>query len=150
MNKFTIPGKKQEVKGAVNTPINSGLRLVVMNCGVDGKLETDLQKLLVKSWPMVRTGYKGWFASQNNFKLGNIYDILTNSETRVVCMLVEGKDGKKDPEAVQKSVKLLLELAKKEKASVHISRVLLKEMVGMEEMLEKEFIPTGVSIYFYN
>jgi hypothetical protein len=150
MNKFTIQGKMKQVNATILAPENSGLRFVLNACGQSGKFESKLDNLLTKRWVKVREDYKGWYATQHNFKLGWLNNTAVASDTWVINMLVEDKDGKVDEKALQLAVKKLAELAKYEKASVHVSTILTAEIPALQPMLVKGLIEEGVNVYFYN
>lgn len=150
MNKFSTPGKVRQVNASILAPENAGLRLVLNACGVNGKFESKLDAILTKRWSKVREDYKGWYATQHNFKLGLLNQTAVSSDTWVVSMLVQDKDGKLDPKALQVAVKKLADLAKYEHASVHVSTLTTSDLPELQPLLVTHLVEEGVNVYFYN
>lgn len=149
MNKFITPGKMKQVNATIIAPENAGLRFVLNACGVSGKFESKLGTLLNKRWSKVREDYKGWHATQHNFKLGLLNTTAVSSDTWVVNMLVEDKDGNLDQAALQLAVKKVADLAKYEHASVHVSNILTTEVPELQPLLAKNLAEEGINVYFY-
>jgi len=150
MNKFITPGKAKQVNATILAPENAGLRLVLNAVGQHGKFESKLDGVLTKKWSKVREDYKGWYATQHNFKLGWLNNTAVSSDTWVVNMLVEDKDGKLDATALQLAVKKVAELAKYEHGSVHVSTILTAAIPALQPLLVTHCIETGINVYFYN
>lgn len=150
MNKFIVQGKVKQLDATILSPQNSGLRFILNACGQSGKFDSKLGSALTKRWSKVREDYKGWHATQHNFKMGWLNNTAVSSDTWVVNMLVEGKDGKLDLDALRLAVKKLTDLAKYEHASLHISSMLLEDVPELNSMLVKSFAEEGINVYIYN
>lgn len=149
MNKFTIPGKVKQINATILAPENAGLRLVLNTCAQNGKFDSQLDSILSKKWTKVREDYKGWYATQHNFKMGWLNNTAVASDTWVVNMLVEDKEGKLDDKALQLAVKKVAELAKYERASVHVSNLLTSNMPNLQQLLVTHLVEEGINVYFY-
>jgi hypothetical protein len=150
MNKFTPQGKVKVVQSSVLNPENAGLRLIVNLCSKDGKFENKLDKLLTSKWNRVREEYKGWYASQHNFKTGELMHMAVSSEIWVVSLLVREADGKIDDKTAAKAVSKLAALAKYENASVHCSNILVEEYPQLKDLLVSSVAQNGTHTYFYD
>jgi hypothetical protein len=150
MNKFISPGKVKQVNATILAPELAGLRLVLNACGQNGKFESQLATVLTKKWAKVREDYKGWYASQHNFKMGAINTTAVSSDTWVVNLLVEDKEGKVDPVVLETAVKKVADLAHYEHASVHISNLLVNQLPTIQPLLTKYLVETGTNVFFYN
>jgi|SRR5277367_5377024 len=150
MNKFTTQGKLRQINATILAPENAGLRLVLNAVGQHGKFESKLDSVLTKKWSKVREDYKGWYATQHNFKMGWLNQTAVASDTWVVNMLVEDKEGKLNATALQLAVKKVAELAKYEGASVHVSNLMAAEMPELQPLLVTQLIEQGINVYFYN
>jgi hypothetical protein len=150
MNKFTTPGRVKEVNASVLSPQNAGLRLIVNAVGQDGKFESKLDLLLTKQYPKIRLDQREWYATQLNFKPGQLNTTALASDCWSVSMLVKDKAGKVDPKSLQLGVKKLAELAKYENASVHVSNILVEEMPELKTLVLEQIAANGTNVYFYN
>jgi hypothetical protein len=149
MNKFTQPGKMKQVNATILAPELAGLRLILNVCGQNGKFDSKLDNLLAKRWTKTRESYKEWYATQHNFKLGMLNTTAVGSDTWVVNMLVKDKDDKIDPTALKTAVKKLGELCKYEKASAHISSLVIEEVPELKELLVKGLVEEGINVFTY-
>lgn len=150
MKKFITPGKFKQINATILAPENAGLRLILNVVGQNGKFESKLDGILSKKWVKVREDYKGWFATQHNFKMGWLNNTAVGSDTWVVNMLVEDKEGKVDTKALQVAVKKVADMAKYERASVHVSAITVSEIPELQQLLTSHLIEEGVNVYFYN
>lgn len=150
MNKFIQKGKTKIVNASIVSPENAGLRFILNLVGQDGKFNSPLSLILAKRWSKVKEDNSYWFATQLNFKLGQLNDTATASDTWVVSALVFDKNGKLDSKALEVAVKKLGEKAKFENASLHVSTLLTSTTPELENLLLKYCIEQGVGTYFYN
>lgn len=150
MNKFMTPGKIKQVNATILAPENAGLRLILNACGQQGKFDSSLDNVLTKKWAKVKQDYKEWYATQHNFKLGWLNQTAVASDTWVVNMLVKDKDGNVNEAALNLAMKKLVELAKYEHASLHVSSLLLTELPDLLPLLTSQLAGNGVNVYCYN
>jgi hypothetical protein len=150
MNKFITQGKAKQVNATILAPENAGLRMILNVCALDGKFESKLDGVLTKKWSKVREDYKGWHATQHDFKPGSLNTTAVASDIWVINMLAKDKDGKLDQTALQTGVKKLGAMAKYERGSVHVSTFLTAEVPALQDLLVKHLIEEGVNVYFYN
>lgn len=149
MNKFNVQGKAKQVSASVLNPLNAGLRFIINVCAQSGKYDSPLDTLLSKRWVKVREDYKGWYATQHNFKPGLLNTTAVSSDTWVVNMLVKDKDNNVSDVALKTAAKKLSDLSKYEHASVHVSNLLVKEMPELMDLLKTHLLDEGVNVYFY-
>jgi hypothetical protein len=148
--RFIAQGKTKVVNASILSPENAGLRFIINVVGQDGKFTSPLSLILAKRWSKVKEDNSYWFATQMNFKLGALNETATASDTWVISMLVQDKNGKVDSKALQTAVKKLGEKARYEKASVHVSTLLTSTIPELEGLLVTNLIEQGTSVYFYN
>jgi len=154
-NTFVKHGMTKMVAGSVVHPELSGLRLVLafaQEYASDKKPTFDqypLYDVLDKKWNVAKREIKAWFAERSGFKLGNLKNTIVQSDIQLVHALVYDKDGNLDTKALTTAVKKLVEMAKYERASVHVSTLLTEAVPQLTEMLQKQAIEQGVSVYYY-
>jgi len=148
-NKFVTQGKTKLVTGTILTPELGNLRLVLVPCSEKGDAKSDLYDLLNRKWKQARAELKGWYSNHINFKLGNIQSTAVQSDTWVVHCLCEDKEGKVDSKALVACVKKLADLAKFERASIHVSALMVKAIPSLPNLLTTECINKGTTVYYY-
>ncbi len=150
VKKFQTLGKTKLVKGTILSPEPAGLRFVLSVNNMVGKAETKLHSVFDKKWKKVREETRGWYANKTGaYKLGAINTTAVQSDTWVIHMLCQDKDLNLDDKAVEECLKKVCDLAKYEKATVHISS-LLKEMIpSLNDLLNKYLVEKGISVYTY-
>jgi hypothetical protein len=151
MNKFAPKGRVKQVSGTILAPENAGLRFVLNLCGQDGKYEAPLDKLLSSRWAQVKTNYKEWYATQKDFKLGmvNSNTCAVASDTVIVSALVKDKNNVVNSVALETAMKKVGAMANYERASVHISTMLVESAPQLTELATKYLIEQGINCYFY-
>ena len=148
-SKFTAQGRTKLVSGSILRPELAGLRLIVVPCSETGKPDTQLHKLLDRKWQTVVRDLKGWFAHHIDFKLGSISTSAVQSDTWVCHALCFDKDGSLNEAAVESCVKKIAALALAEKASVHMSVLVLDAIPSMKDLVAPQLLDKGVHTYFY-
>lgn len=148
-NKFVTHGKTKVINGSILSPELGSLRLVLAPCSEDGKPASELHKLLGKKWKSVAVDLKGWYSEHIGFKLGATKNTAVQSDTWVIHCLCYDKDNKLDEKALAACVKKLEDMAKYEKASVHVSTLTAASMPGLADMLSKQLVEKGISVYYY-
>jgi hypothetical protein len=149
VNKFQQPGKFKVVKGTILAPENAGLRFVLTVVSMAGKPEGAYFNLLHKKWPKVREELKGWFAAKGDYKMANVKELAVQSDVWVLNMLCVNDQGVLDEKALSTCLEKVCARAKYEKATVHVSNVLLNSVDGLEEALKKNLVNQGVSVNSY-
>jgi len=149
-NKFLVQGKFKEVTGSILAPQHAGLRLVLSTNNMSGKPENPVLPIFDKKWRKVREDSKGWFASRTNYKLGCVNTTAVQSDTWVIHLLCQDEDKNTDTKALEDCLKKVTDMAKYEKASVHISKLLLDDVPEMKQALVKQLVSQGVNVYVYN
>ena len=149
MNKFIQKGKTKVVEGTILAPENAGLRFVVNFVGLDGKFEAPVDLILSKKYANVKSSYKEWYATRLGFVLGEVRDVAINSDTWVKSLLVRDGKGNVDEKALGAAVKKLAAQAKYERASVHVSTLLLTEAPSLSKLLKDNLVDEGVTVFFY-
>ena len=149
MNRFSPKGRVKNVNASVLTPENAGLRIILNFCSLNAKFDDKLDKLLTKRWAKAREEVRGWFSSQRDFKLGQISNCAVGSDTWIVEALVKDKENKLDKVALEAAIKKTGQFCKAEKASLHVSNLLLEVASELEILLQKYVLEEGVNVYFY-
>lgn len=148
-NSFVTQGKTKVVQGSILSPELGNLRLVVVPCSETGKPDTELHALLNRKWRPVTAELKGWYSNHVNFKLGNIQSTAVQSDTWCVHTLCFNKEGELDEKALAVCVKKLADLAKYEKASLHVSTLTVASVPTLPDLLKAECLDKGIPVYYY-
>jgi hypothetical protein len=148
-NRFVTAGKTKVVEGSILSPELGNLRLVLVPINEAGVTDTEMYNLLNKKWRQAKVDAKGWYSNHIDFKLGNIQTTAVQSDTWVVHCLFEDKDQKVNAKAMAGCLKKVAAMAKYEKASVHVSNLMVEKVSGMKELLVSEMLDKGTSVYFY-
>ena len=152
LNRFVPTAKLQDIPrgSSIICPINSGTRLIMNFVGLELKFDSKLHKILEKVWNKVRQEYFYWSGDIKTFKPGNIKEVLVSSDIMIVHMLVKNKDGIVMADALEKALQNLANFSKVEKASVHISNLLVEEVPALKELAKKYLSESGIHCYFYD
>jgi len=148
-DRFSQKGKKKEINGTILLPQVAGLRFILNYLSMSGKPSGDLMKVLDRKWPKIKAESKGWFASRENFKLGSISITAVQSDTWVITMLCQDESGTLNSDALDSCLKRVHQLAKQEKASIHVSQFLVDQMPEINAKLDDVMINDGVSVSIY-
>lgn len=149
-NKFLPKGKLKNLKGSIINTENAGLRLVLSVCNMAGKLDEKLFTTFDKKWPAVRRECKGWYSNQFIYKLGTLNTTAVQSDVWVVHLLCQDKEQKTNETALNSCLKNLASMAKEEKATVHISRLVFEKVPELGSLVESMLINQGISVYTYD
>lgn len=151
MNKFQVLGKVKNVKGSIIAPQNSGLRFVLSVNNLAGKPENPLLAIFDKKWKKVREEIKGWYANRTGtYKLGAINTTAVQSDTWIIHMLCQDENLKVNLDGLKLCLKATLKMAQFEKASIHVSNLLVTLIPELPTLLEENFINNNVSVYYYS
>jgi len=150
MNKFVQPGRLKIKDETILMPEFVGLRMVFIPCSSNKKFDKKLDISLSKKWPKVKEDFKLWSQSFTNFKLGEISDSALMSDLWVVYGLCKNDEDKVDSAALEKCIKKLSALSKNYKGSLHFSSSSIEEIPELADMIEKELIQNGITVYLYN
>ncbi len=146
---FQSKGKFKTVNGSIIQPEHAGLRLIINTINSKGLLNKDLLPVLDKKWRKIKEEGKGWYASRNNFKGGENLTIAVQSDTWVVNCLCQNEDYVFDLKELESCFKKIAVLAKNEKASVHVSKILIDSCPEMADMLPL-FVNQGINVSIYS
>lgn len=150
-NLFQPKGKMKIVKGSILAPENAGLRFVLSVNNLQGKATAPWYDLFDKKWPKVREQSKGWFNTRTGaYKLGAVNTTAVQSDTWVIHMLCQDDKFTTDVKGLEECLKKVCDMAKYEKATVHVSNLVVEAVPEMTELLSKHLVDNGVSIYFYD
>jgi len=150
MNMFKQKGRTKLIKGTILAPENAGLRFVLSVNNLAGKPENPLFPIFDKKWKQVRQESRGWFVNKTGaYKFGAVNTTAVQSDTWVIHMLCQDAEVKTDLKALETCLKKVADMAKYEKASVHVSSVLVELIPEITELLDRLLINEGVSVYFY-
>jgi hypothetical protein len=149
-NKFQPLAKTKTIQGSILTPHNAGLRFVLSVNNLAGKAENPLLPVFDKKWKKVREESRGWFATKTGaYKLGAINTTAVQSDTWVIHMLCQDENVKTDIKGLEDCLKAVQKLAKYEKATVHVSDILVKAIPELPKLLEDILLANGTSVSFY-
>jgi hypothetical protein len=147
--KFVQKGKVKVVKGSILTPEYAGLRLIINFVNSSGKPEGPLYQIFDKKWKKIKEETKGWYASRVNFKLGEVSTIAVQSDTWVINCLCQDELMAVQEKALDNCVKKISDMAKNEKASVHVSSLLLQSYPELMNKLNKNLVDVGINVSVY-
>lgn len=151
MNKFQPSGKVKLIKGSILAPENAGLRFVLSVNNLAGKTEGNpLYPIFDKKWKKVKEESKGWYATKTGaYKLGAINVTAVQSDTWVIHMLCQDEKLTMNTSALEDCLKQVCAKAKYEKASVHVSSVLLEILPEFKDLLTKHLVSEGLNLLVY-
>jgi hypothetical protein len=151
MNKFQPQGKIKLIKSTILAPENAGLRFVLSVNNMAGKSDNNpLYPIFDKKWKKVKEDAKGWYATKTGaYKLGAINITSVQSDTWVIHMLCQDELLKTNQSALEDCLKQISAKAKYEKASVHVSSVLLESLPGLQDLIVKYLVSEGVNVSVY-
>lgn len=149
--KFQTPGRVKVINGSILAPENAGLRFVLNVNNMGGKAESPLYPLFEKKWKKVKEEAKGWFNTRTGaYKLGATNVTAVQSDTWVIHMLCQDDKLQTDAAALEVCLKTVCAQAKYEKATVHVSNLLVNAVPELQDLLNKCLVGEGVSVYYYN
>lgn len=148
---FQQQGRTKLIKGTILAPENAGLRFVLSINNLAGDTEDNpLYPIFEKKWRKVKTEARGWFATKTGaYKLGAINTTAVQSDTWVIHLLCQDENKNTDVAALEKCLKEVCKLAKYEKATLHVSNLLVTAVPEIKEQITKQLLNHGVSTYFY-
>jgi len=147
---FQQQGQTKLIKGSILAPHNAGLRFVLSVNNMAGKPENPLFPIFDKKWKQVRQESRGWFATKTGaYKLGALMTTAVQSDTWVLHMLCQDENVKTDLKALETCLKQVVTMAKYEKATVHVSSLLVDAIPEITALLDTFLIKNGISVYFY-
>jgi len=149
MNRFTKVGMVKECAGSVLTPQNAGLKMILAVCSQSGTYETPFYSMITKRFIKVKSDYREAFVTQQGLKLGNVNTTAITSESWIMQAVCLDKKNKLDKLALEACVNKLIEMATYERASVHVSALLLQEIPALKKLLPK-VTEAGLNIYLYD
>lgn len=153
VNKFQPKGTVKVIKnGSIIMPESGGLKFVLSVANMAGKPEGNpLLPIFDKKWNKVRAEVRGMFANKTGaYKMGAIAGTTAvQSDVWVQHLLCQGEDLKVDVKALEECLKKVATSALFEKASVHVSSVLISAIPELPELLGKTCVDKGVSVYIY-
>ena len=150
-NKFLKLGKVKEVKGSIVNPENGGLRFVLSINNMVGKPEGNpLLSVFDRKWPKVRAESKGWYGNKDrHYVLGAVHNVAVQSDVWVNMMLVQSTDLNVDLVGLKKALEEVQKQAAAERASVHVSNVLVDKVPELKQLVTTCLVEKGTSVYFY-
>lgn len=148
--KFKPVGRTKVINGTIIAPENSGLRFVLSFTNLAGKPESPLFPLFEKKWRKVREECRAWYATKTGaYKLGATSNTAVQSDVWVINMLCQDESLKVDIKGLEECLKKVSASALYEKASIHISSVLLEAAPELKDLATKYFTENGVSVSYY-
>lgn len=149
-NKFLQPGRVKVVQGSILTPENAGLRFVLNVVNTAGKAEGPLYPLFDKKWGKVKEEAKGWYNTRDGkYKLGAVNTTAVQSDTWVIHMLCQNDEFQTDVAGLTACLKKVCDMAKYERATVHVSTLLTTAVPEITDLLNTQLVERGVSVSFY-
>lgn len=149
--RFIQPGRTKVIKGSILAPENAGLRFVLSVNNMEGKPEGNpMLPVFDKKWPKVRAEARGWYATKTGaYKLGAVNTTAVQSDTWVIHMLCQDKDLVVDAAALEKCLNEVCKMAKYERATVHVSTILVGAVPELAGLLSTCLVQKGVSVNLY-
>lgn len=148
MEKKFLLGTLRIVKGDASIPHSSDNRMILFLGDINGLMETDLAKKLIKRWSKVKDSFRSWYRGQVQFKLGNILPIAVQTDTEIICLLVL-KDAVLDLAALKTALTSAAKYAALNKKNVHINKT-EQNWSEIESMITDLFLKAGVNVTIYS
>ena len=150
VKRFRQPGRTKVIKGTVLAPEVAGLRFVLSVNNMAGKPENPMFPLFDKKWRQVKQESRGWYANKTGaYKLGAVSTTAVQSDVWVINMLCQDENVKTDSDSLAVCLKKVKDMAVYEKASVHVSSILVEAIPEITKLLDEQLVQEGVSVYFY-
>ncbi len=147
---FKAQGSFKEIKGSILSPHNSGLRFVLNVVSTKGKAEGPLFDIFNKKWSKVREDVKGWYNTRTGaYKIGATLSTPVQSDVWVVSCLCQDDNGETDLKGLEECLKQVSKSATYERATLHVSQLLIDSIPEITDLLSKQMIANGVSVYMY-
>lgn len=147
---FKKQGIVKKIKNNILNLETNGLAMVVTSATNNGIPDTPLYKLLEKKWLNIGKELKGWKQYNITYKMGNIHQTNVNSDIWIMHCLFVDKDNNFDKKSAEECMKKLCKAALWDKASVHISGLLVQEFPQLVEIANKYLIQEGVTVCYYD
>jgi len=150
-NRFKPQGKMKIIKGSILAPENAGLRFVLSVNNMLGKTDGSWLKIFDKKWKKVREETKGWYNTRTGaYKLGAVNTTAVQSDTWVIHLLCQDEKMNTDLKSLGDCLKKVCNMAKYEKATVHVSSLITESIPELTELVAQHLVSNGVSVYFYD
>ena len=155
-NKF-FKGKLKYIKGNVAEPMPDKHRIVLNLVSETGILPVNS---LMKKYAKIGSEYRLWYRGQNKFVVGNIQEIMLQSDLLGVNMLAiilnnpkdtAKKDLKEDDTLtnLESCFNKIATIAKDNSSSVHLSKILEGSWDKVEDLIEKCFLNKNINVFVY-
>lgn len=149
-NPFQVKGRVKLIKGSILNPENAGLRFVLNVNNMLGEAKSPLYPVFDKKWKRVKEEAKGWFNTRTGaYKLGATNVTAVQSDTWVIHMLCQDDKLQVDDKALKECLTKVAASAKYEKATVHVSSLLVNAIPELKDLLTSQLIDEGISVSFY-
>jgi hypothetical protein len=143
------PGVISNVTGSYVSPVFANVKYII--CPIHlGRVQTgDIFKTLSKRWISVGSKLTDWFASQRNFHLGQIMDVMVQTDTFVVLALVA--DGKNviNKEAYKKALQSIAKLSAEHRGNINISHEIIDSFEGSLDLFKEIVTDNGINLVIY-
>jgi hypothetical protein len=151
MNKFQKVGRVKNVKSGIITPENVGLCFILTLSNMAGTQDHPLFKVLDKKWGKARSENRIWFINKTGaYKPGAINDTAVQSDVWIIHMLCQDANKKTDLEGLKICLNKIVKSALEEKASLHVSSLLIDTIPELPQMLEDQVVQNGINVFYYN
>lgn len=147
INKFLI-GTLKNVTGSASRPVAYDNRVIAMFVSTDGIFETIPEnKDIEKVYPKARESYRGWWRSQAQFRLGDIFTgTIVGSDTELAHLLVLDKNEMK-ADILKTAIDKLGKYCATDKRNLHINKTENWDVVL--PLLEEFCVKRGVNVFVY-
>ena len=152
-NKFQSAGRVKTIKGSILAPEYAGLRFVLSVNNLAGKNEGNpMLPIFDKKWPKVKAESRALYATKTGaYKLGKIVGTTaTQSDIWVLHLLVQDETLKINLGAVESCLKEVCKMAKYEKATIHISNLLVDLIPELPNLVNDLIVKEGISVNYYD
>lgn len=86
---FIVPGRLKYITGDATIPESAGMRFIIHVCNASGGWGKGFVLAISKKWKNPEQEYRRWFATQNNFRLGEIQAVQVQSDTSIINMIAQ-------------------------------------------------------------
>lgn len=148
MSKFTKVGTVKNITGSIICPEFSGLKIVIGDCNVSGKVNNRIFDLTAKRWKKVSETYYDWFVNSKYFVGGGFTTALVQSDVWVGLLLCKDAENNLNQKWLDDSLKKLMDCVKYEKASIHVDKVIADDL-GLETKIQ-DILDQGISVFIYS
>lgn len=149
------------IQGDATQPVGDGKKIIVHICNDIGRWGKGFVLALSARWPQPEKAFRDWYASGENFALGNAQLVAVESQLWVANVIgqhkiTNGKGGLPPVryEAIQEGLRQVAAFATAHNATIHMPRIGCGLAGGtwdkIEPLIQQELTAKGIGVIVYD